>query len=543
MKGWKKIICLAGAAVLFLGALAACQREETPSLSGESEPSTVSESRDPNTFPQGLRIGGKDLSGKTLAEALDICRAATQEELTNMEITVRFRDDTVSLSGGDFAAKDVYELTLPRLLAGDAPQDLALSYVTDLSAGGRQKLQEAARAAYVEGQEATIVGFEDGEFVFSESQPGSRVDMLTTLRSVRQLLSQKQGGAIQASFVEVDPSVTQEELKQRFGQLSSYTTVSTNTANGNSNMALALSKVNGTVLQPGQVFSYNGTLGDSTNPDYGWKTAGGLMGNVSVQVYGGGICQGSTTLYNAALLAGMEIVERDCHSTPSTYCPIGLDATVDYGNIDFKFRNPLADPVYISSWMDGTTLYVEFYGVQPKDWDEIRVGSEQTGSTPPPNTVSFRVDNKLASGEYVRVLSGRTGYTARAWRNYYKDGELVKSENLPSSDYGAAGVVYSVGPDTDTSKVDPAKESGNVNTDASPSPSVSPSPDVSPEPGEKPGEIGDPTPPPENPTPAPQEPAEPTPPPVEPEPTPVITPEPEPEPTGGTDEETIEWGE
>ena len=100
---------------------------------------------------------------------------------------------------------------------------------------------------------------------------------------------------------------------------------------------------------------------------------GSISGGVIVQMYGGGICQGSSTLYIAALKAGMEIVERYNHSMPSSYCPIGLDATVDYGNLDFRFSNPLETPVYISAWMDGTTLYVEFFSCFPEEWDSVAV--------------------------------------------------------------------------------------------------------------------------------------------------------------------------
>ena len=151
-------------------------------------------------------------------------------------------------------------------------------------------------------------------------------------------------------------------------------------------MRLALSHVNGTILQPGQEFSYNTTIGDSTDPSMGWLPAGGINGGVLVQVYGGGICQGSTTLYNAALMAGMTITERDCHSMPSTYCPIGLDATVDYGNIDFKFKNPLEAPIYIAAWMENVTLHVSFFGILPEEWDSItRAPSRQALPAPCPN--------------------------------------------------------------------------------------------------------------------------------------------------------------
>ena len=331
---------------------------------------------------------------------------------------------------------------------------------------------------------------------------------------MRQLLSQKRGGDIQAAFVETQPTVTKAYLQEHFVKLSSYSTVSTNTANGNSNMALALSKVNGTILDPGEEFSYNTTLGDSTDPNNGWLPAGGISGGVIVQMYGGGICQGSSTLYIASLYAGMEIVERWCHAMPSSYCPIGLDATVDYGNLDFRFKNPQDTPVYIAAWMSGTTLYVEFYGCFPQEWDSVAVSSEQTSAWGPLDSVSFRTDNSLASGQYVRRSSGNTGYTARAYRSFYKGDTLVKSEELSSSEYPATGKVYAVGPGTDTDKVDTTKESGNTSeADATPTPAPTAQPTSQPTP--KPA-----TPAPSTPVPATPTPVPPTPTPVPPTPTP-----------------------
>ena len=508
MKRWKKGMILAAALGAALG-LAACQKAEDPAPESAVLVSEITPAASDGTFAAGTTVGGKDLSGKTLAEGLALCRAAVDQAVGQLEITVKFKDDTVALSKEDFQTKDVLDLTLRQALESGRPAKLELAYVTDLSAAGRQKLQEAAKACAVPGESASVSGFSNGDFVFTEERKGSRVDLPATLASVSQLLGQKQSGAVQAAFIEIEPETTKEELSQKFRLLSSYTTESTNTANGNSNMALALSHVNGTILAPGQVFSYNSCIGDSTDPNYGWLPAGGLVGGLLVQVYGGGICQGSSTLYGAALRAGMEIVERDCHSTPSTYCPIGLDATVDYGNIDFRFRNPLDAPVYIAAWMDGVTLYVNFYGCSPEEWDSIQVGSEQTGSQPIPEGTRFVTDDKLAKGEYVRRSSGHWGYSARAWRVYYKGETAVRTEELLSSYYEPGPITYAVGPDTDTSKVDTTKESGTVGPEASPSPSPSPSAD---------------------PTPTPEPTEEPEPQPV-PEPEPTPEPDPEPDPT------------
>ncbi len=503
----KKKRILAAVSLFLLLGLGACAPKEQQVSSQAS-----SAVRDPTVFPEGTSVGGKNISGKTVPEALEICRNAMNDAVDSLEITVKFKDDTISLAKGDFQTKDVLDLTLPKLLESREAGEYELSYVTDLSESGRKKLQEAAKGCYAEGRDASVSGFDGstGAFVFTEEKKGCRADMPTTLKSVRQLLAQKRGGAIQAAFLETEPKLTKKYLTENFKLMSSYTTESSNTENGNSNMALALSHVNGTILQPGQTFSYNDTIGDSTDPDAGWKTAGGLMGGLSVQVYGGGICQGSTTLYNAALLAGMEIIERDCHSTPSSYCPIGLDATVDYGNIDFQFRNPLETPVYIASWMDGVTLHVNFYGCFPKEWDKITIGSEQTGYEPPLETVGFKEDENLEKGVYVRLSSGNSGYYARAWRTYYKGDTQIKTEELSSSYYEPTGLTYAVGPGTDTDKVDVTKESGTTIPEATPTPE--PTADPTPAPNT------DPTP---EPTPA----EEPT-----PEPTPTAEPDPDPQP-------------
>lgn len=515
---------IGAASLLLVGGLCGCSNfEKTSSLSSQVE--------NANVFPEGATIGGKNIGGKTEEEALEIAKGAIQEAVDSMEITVKFRDDTIVLSGEDFVTQDVLELTMPQFFEEHKGEEYPLDYVVDLSETGEQKLLDAAEACAVEGQDATVSGkAEDGSFTFTEEQAGSRVDLPKTLESVRQLLSQKHGGDIQAAFLETPPQLTKAYLQEHFTKLSSYSTVSTNTANGNSNMALALSKINGTVLQPGQEFSYNTALGDSTDPANGWLPAGGISGGVIVQMYGGGICQGSSTLYIAALYAGMEIVERYNHSIPSSYCPIGLDATVDYGNLDFRFRNPMETPVYISAWMDGTTLYVQFYGCFPEEWDSVAVSSEQTGSEGPLGSVSFREDSNLASGQYVRRSSGNYGYTARAYRSYYKGEELVKSEELPSSSYPASGKVYAVGPGTDTDKVDTSKESGNT-SESNPAPTPTPTATPTPKPAT-------PTPVPATPTPAPTPaPATPTPEPATPTPDPV-TPEPE-EPTPTPDTSSL----
>ena len=180
-----------------------------------------------------------------------------------------------------------------------------------------------------------------------------------------------------------------------------FSTVSTNNANGTYNMTKALSSFNQVVLQPGQTLSFFAVAGPCGKAQ-GYKEAG-VVGGTG---YGGGICQASTTLYGAAIRAGMTIVQRRNHSVPSTYVPIGQDAMVDYGSSDLKFRNDFNFPVKIVTYVSGKTLYAEIWGLQPTWYDYINVSSWSTGAK-----------------------------SAAACRYYIKNGSVVKTEQLPSSYY------------------------------------------------------------------------------------------------------------
>lgn len=179
-----------------------------------------------------------------------------------------------------------------------------------------------------------------------------------------------------------------------------FSTVSTNNANGTYNMTRALQSFNQVVLQPGQTLSFFAVAGPCGKAQ-GYKEAG-VVGGTG---YGGGICQASTTLYGAAIRAGMTIVQRRNHSVPSTYVPIGQDAMVDYGSSDLKFRNDFNFPVKIVTYVSGKTLYAEIWGLQPTWYD------------------------------YINVSSWSTGAKSAACRYYIKNGSVVKTEQLPSSYY------------------------------------------------------------------------------------------------------------
>ena len=183
------------------------------------------------------------------------------------------------------------------------------------------------------------------------------------------------------------------------------------------------------MLKPGEIFSFNETTGDTTTGALGYLPATGISNNKSVQVYGGGICQSSTTIYGAALRADMEIVTRYNHRWPSSYVPIGQDATVDYPSTDFQFKNSSDYPVYIKAYMDGRTLVVQIYGHPSDEWILLRwkAGRQASFRLRPPSILSMRACLR------ARSHGGPTPATAipqRAKRCFIKTARRSKGSQL-----------------------------------------------------------------------------------------------------------------
>ena len=174
-----------------------------------------------------------------------------------------------------------------------------------------------------------------------------------------------------------------EKEKQSFDfDIASYTTkYSTAKSNEkrNYNMLLASDSINGTVLNPGDEFSYNNTILSKRSPERDYANAPIIVNGKMVDGIGGGICQISTTLYNAALYSGMTITQRRNHSLKVGYVPAGMDATASWGSIDFCFKNDLEVPVKIESVMENGVLKIRFLSTENPNIGNIKLSTEKKG--------------------------------------------------------------------------------------------------------------------------------------------------------------------
>lgn len=280
------------------------------------------------------------------------------------------------------------------------------------------------------------LGMENNQLVYKEEATGHGVDQAALIQTILET-DPLAGETIDIPMHELEPTMTKAMLQDKFILRGAYTTsFSDSTKNRKYNIRFGADKINGTILNPGDVFSANDTLGKRTRKN-GWKNAGAYENGEVVQQAGGGVCQLSSTLYNAALYADMKIVERRNHSMPVHYVSKGRDATINsIGNlIDFKFENNTSSDVIIIAYTEGNNLHMEIYGVpfETDEYDRIEIRTKQRGSQSI-KTVYEYLDDKPASYQKT-VTKGSKGYTIQTYKDYYSGDTLVKTDDLGISKY------------------------------------------------------------------------------------------------------------
>lgn len=242
---------------------------------------------------------------------------------------------------------------------------------------------------------------------------------------------------------EAPKHISDEALAQVTDLVSEYTThFPASNRPRCANIKLASSKLNGVILMPGERLSFNGTVGRRTLRA-GFKLAGVYkQGKHDVGV-GGGICQVSTTLYNAALFANLKVVQRSNHSLPVAYVPLGRDATVDYGSLDLVLENNMAQPLGVVCTYSPGSLTFRLLG---KKDPTLSVKVVQEGQSSWDRGVKTVVDRTLRPGTRRVIEKGSAGHAVRTYRMVYRNGVLEKKESLGRSYYGGGPRIVAVGP-------------------------------------------------------------------------------------------------
>lgn len=239
------------------------------------------------------------------------------------------------------------------------------------------------------------------------------------------------------------PDVTAADLQKPVHLLAEASTPIMSQHSGRmSNLRRADELLNGSIIQPGETFSYWGVLGPITEAN-GYENASVLVSGQYVDGMGGGLCQPSTTLFQAAAKAGLTIIERRNHGLVGTYFDPGTDAMVS-GWSDLKFRNDSNQPVAIIGKTTSKTVTYRIYGNTKAPNVTIKLTAEKIGQDVKPGPTVYIEDKTLAPGKVVRDNRAITGTTWQTYLEYYEDGNFVKKEKLWRSRYKAKAETYRV---------------------------------------------------------------------------------------------------
>lgn len=276
----------------------------------------------------------------------------------------------------------------------------------------------------------------DGEFVYHEGSTGITIDINASVQSICDYINETWNGTdadIQLVTIIDEPEGGTDELSYVKDVLASYTTdYSTSSANRCQNVENATRLINGTILYPGEEYSVATAINPMT-AENGYALAGSYENGKTVETYGGGICQVSTTLYNAVIRAELEVVTRYNHSMIVGYVKPSADAAISGFVKDFVFKNNLEHPVFIEGYTEGKEVTFKIYGCETRDpGREVSFESETLETTPYVENVALIGDQPIG---YVHTESGHTGIKARLWKVVKQDGVEVSRDIFNQSNY------------------------------------------------------------------------------------------------------------
>jgi len=425
------------------------------------------------TLPEGFSVGGLDLGGQTPEGALEKIKARIAEV---QAIKVSLDPSSIGgTSGIGIPALTMGELGL-HIEAKEAIRAIErhLDYswwerAKQRAAGERgtsyginvswdeELLAETADKTWgnlvrEEGANASRTIDERDNVVYTPEKTGREIELSSAIEAIPKLapsaLTDLGDGLrlVRADIVETLPEITVAKLKEDGLErkiIEFSTSFSTSGEGRSHNVTAAALALNDTLLQPGEVFEY-GKIVAKAEKEYGYKEAPVILRGKLTPGIGGGICQVSSTLYNAALLSGLEIVERRNHSLPVSYLPRGLDATFASGFVNFKFRNSTGKQLLIRTVVQDKTVTVKMFGTMD---ERVSYKTETAQLKINPPKTAYVADNTVALGKQVQLQKGENGYVVEAFLVKEIDGKFSERKKLSKDTYRTQDTLIAVHPD------------------------------------------------------------------------------------------------
>jgi len=404
-------------------------------------------------LPDGTIINGYNLSGMSKAEASVILSRKFNEKADNFQLTINNEDQSWTFDEQDFEVNSdihtVLEASDLRKNYFDNKEERVTLISQFEKVGGSVNvafnymfigLDEKIEKIISEVETAPIdsrITFNPSNkklFEISESVNGKRVDRNALYKDINEQFLSSNNVSVDLKFIEEVATITKEYNETLTQKIASFTTnVSDSTGGRKHNVKLALEKFNGFILEPNQQVSFNEITGEHSIEN-GYKPATIIYNGEFTDGIGGGVCQASTTLYNALLLSGVQIDEVHKHSLPVFYVPFALDAMVSEYTSDLKFTNTTENPMYIHTFSDSNSVTVDIYS-KPSEYtyktrsetiDTISAGGDKI-IRDSEGKYSSKV---LFEGEYFRISYPKDGYEAKAYLQKYIGDTLIEETEI-----------------------------------------------------------------------------------------------------------------
>ena len=417
------------------------------------------------TVKSGITLNGIDISGWSRAQV----EAQVENILAQMKdavVTLKGVDDeqTVTVSAGNLGLTWTNDTIVDEIISyGNAANIIArYKQEKDLEQSGadfsvevdfsedriRTFIENNCLTWNEEAVEPTMTRT-NGSFVYTEGSDGVIINEEDSVSKVYTYLTTEWNGGdttIELDMEVEEPSTTVEELQALTAVLGTYTThYSTSNTARSANIQNACAMIDGISLAPGESFSTLDIITPFTEEN-GYQLAGSYVGNEVVDSFGGGICQVSTTLYNAVIRAELNVTMRYNHSMSVSYVDLSADAAIaESSGMDFCFTNNTDYTIYIEGYTTSSG-YITFniYGVETRDANRVVTFESETLTTTPSEGITVKEDASLAVGT-VEVTSGYTGYTAQLWKIVTVDGVEESREVFNQSTYNMTPTTVTVG--------------------------------------------------------------------------------------------------
>lgn len=411
---------------------------------------------------QGVRAGDIDLAGMTKDEAAQAIQSYV-DGLGEKKIELLAQDGSVSVTAAELGIVWENEEILTEAVTLGKKGNIVARYkaMEDLKHRGKNyeiqlDFDRSAIASIVEERcmEFNVEAIDaqlkrvDGNFAVEEGQTGYLVDQQASASDIYEYMTQKwnrEDASIVLAIIVDEPRGKAEELLQVKDLLGSFTTSYVSSGRDRSgNVTNGCAKIDGTTLYPGDTFSTY----DAVKPfsqENGYFMAGSYLNGKVVDSIGGGICQVSTTLYNAVLQAELEVTERHNHSMIVNYVDPSADAAIaESAGKDFRFVNNTEHPVYIEGYTEDKRITFNIYGVESRDAGRTVVYESKVLEKKVPERDTIVADPSQPVG-YIHTSAAHIGYRAELWKVVKENGVEVSREQINSSNYQMSPQTVTVG--------------------------------------------------------------------------------------------------